>query len=233
MTQAERTVYAVGDIHGRADLLADLEKKILADWGEHGGKNSFLVFLGDYIDRGPRSRDVIQRLITGFPLPARYLRGNHDQMLLDFMRDPDIGEDWRRLGGIETLASYGVDIAEISLGRGFERAASELKSRMPEAHISFFEGLEMSITTERYFFCHAGVRPGVRLNAQNDQDLLWIRQPFLGSEADFGKVVVHGHTPVEEPEILPNRINVDTGAYLTGKLTCLILNGTVPRFVMT
>lgn len=229
--QADRTLYAVGDIHGRADLLSVLETKIIADWEHRGGKESLVIFLGDYVDRGPRSFDVIERLIRGFPIPSAHLRGNHEQVLLDFLGEPELGEMWRLNGGIATLASYGVDIRDVSLGRGFERAAAELRSRMPSEHLNFLEGLEMSRTIGRYFFCHAGVRPGVALAAQTEDDLMWIREPFLGSQADFGKIVVHGHTPIAAPEVLPNRINIDTGAFFTGRLTCLVADGEAIRFI--
>lgn len=231
--KTDRTLYAVGDIHGRADLLARLEKRIVADWQARGAGGGLLIFLGDYIDRGAQSREVIERLISGFPLPAAHLRGNHEQTLLDFLDDPDVGEMWRRNGGMETLASYGVPVGEVSVGRGFERAARELRARMPTAHLDFLNGLETSLQVGRYFFCHAGVRPGVPLDAQAADDLMWIREPFIMSREDFGKVVVHGHTPVETPELLPNRINIDTGAFLTGKLTCLVIDGEETRFITT
>jgi len=231
--QADRTLYAVGDIHGRADLLAALEKLIIADWRHGGGKDGLLIFLGDYVDRGPQSSEVIERLIKGFPVPSAHLRGNHEQVLLDFLDDPGLGEMWRRNGGMETLASYGVDIGEVSLGRGFARAARDLRARLPAAHLSFLNGLKLSLTIGRYFFCHAGVRPGVPLAAQTADDLMWIREPFIASRADFGKIVVHGHTSVETPELLPNRINIDTSAFLTGKLTCLVINGDATRFITT
>jgi serine/threonine protein phosphatase 1 len=231
--ETDRTLYAVGDIHGRADLLAAIEKPIVADWRHRGGGDALLIFLGDYVDRGPQSAAVIERLIEGFALPSVHLRGNHEQMLLDFLDDPGLGEMWRRNGGMETLASYGVDIGEVSVGRGFERAARDLKSRIPAAHLSFLNGLKPSLTVGGYFFCHAGVRPGVPLEAQTADDLMWIREPFIVSRADFGKIVVHGHTPVETPELLPNRINIDTGAFLTGKLTCLAIDGAETSFIST
>jgi serine/threonine protein phosphatase 1 len=231
--ETDRTLYAVGDIHGRADLLAALEKLIVADLRHRGGKDALLIFLGDYVDRGPRSSAVIERLVQGFALPSAHLRGNHEQILLDFLDDPELGDLWRRNGGMETLASYGVDVGEIALGRGFARTARDLRSRIPAAHLSFLNGLKLSLTVGRYFFCHAGVRPGVPLEAQAADDLMWIREPFILSRADFGKIVVHGHTPVETPELLPNRINIDTGAFLTGKLTCLAIDGAATRFLST
>lgn len=230
---ADRAFYAVGDIHGRADLLAELERKILADWEHQGRPDGLLIFLGDYVDRGPQTAQVIERLIQGFPLPSAHLRGNHEQALLDFLDDPETGEMWRRNGGGATLSSYGVDIGKFSLGCGFEHAARDLKALMPAAHLSFLEGLKLSFETGRYFFCHAGVRPGVPMEAQTADDLMWIREPFHSSRADFGKIVVHGHTPVETPEVLPNRINIDTGAVFSGKLTCLAANGAETRFITT
>jgi len=231
--EADRTLYAVGDIHGRADLLAALEKLIVGDWEHRGRKDSLLIFLGDYVDRGPQSFQVIERLIAGFPMPSVHLRGNHEQVLLDFLDDPELGDLWRRNGGMETMASYGVDISEVAVGRGFERASRDLRACLPAAHLDFLNGLKTSLTIGRYFFCHAGVRPGVPLDAQVAEDLMWIREPFIVSQADFGKIVVHGHTPVEMPELLPNRIDIDTGAYLTGKLTCLVIDGAATKFLST
>ncbi|MDP2618557.1 MAG: metallophosphoesterase family protein [Hyphomicrobiales bacterium] len=231
--QADRILYAVGDIHGCADLLAELEHKIVADWEHQGRKESLLIFLGDYVDRGPQSAKVIERLIEGFPPPSVHLRGNHEQILLDFLDDPGLGDLWRRNGGMETLASYGVDIDAIYNGGGFERAARDLKACLPAAHLSFLNGLKMWFQAGRYFFCHAGVRPGVPLEAQTADDLLWIREPFHSSHTDFGKIVVHGHTPVETADVRPNRINIDTGAVFSGKLTCLVMNGAATRFITT
>jgi len=184
------------------------------------------ITLGDYIDRGPDSRQVVERLANN-PFPTRFvaLKGNHEAILEKFLVDPSIGEVWRRVGGLETLHSYGIDVGPMMQGRGYEAAATALRSALSPTHSDFFSSLETSLTLERYFLCHAGVRPNVPLAQQNEEDLLWIRDEFLLSETDFGKVVVHGHTPTEKPEICSNRINIDTGAYLSGRLTCAVLEG--------
>jgi serine/threonine protein phosphatase 1 len=132
---------------------------------------------------------------------------------------------------LETLHSYGVDVAPLMRGRNYEAAAEALRSAVPQAHFDFFASLNTALIVGRYFLCHAGIRPGVPLQQQREEDLLWIRERFLDSNADFGKVVVHGHTPVEEPEILPNRINIDTGAFMTGRLTCVVLEEGRIRFL--
>jgi serine/threonine protein phosphatase 1 len=224
-------IYAIGDIHGRLDLLDQMIDRIRSDMDEHGG-SGLTVTLGDYIDRGPNSRGVIERLAhRPFSTPYVALKGNHETFLDMFLRDPTSGPDWRRLGGLETLNSYGVPVAPLMVGRGYEAAAEQLKSLVPAEHSNFLASLKTSLDVGHYFLCHAGIRPGVPFENQSEQDLLWIRDEFLTSQVDYGKIVVHGHTPVEEPEILPNRINVDTGAFATGQLTCAVLEGKKHRFL--
>lgn len=188
--------------------------------------------LGDYIDRGPHSRGVLERLAEN-PFPGDYvaLKGNHEALLEAFLADPAIGVQWRTLGGLETLHSFGVRVAPLMVGRNFAEAAEELRAALTPRHSTFLAALRTSLSVGRYFLCHAGVRPGVPLERQRAEDLLWIRDAFLSSKADFGKVVVHGHTPTEEPEVLPNRINIDTGAFTTGRLTCVVLEGEEHRFI--
>jgi serine/threonine protein phosphatase 1 len=152
------------------------------------------------------------------------LRGNHEEMLLRFLDDPAVGEDWLQWGGLETLHSYGVDVERLQRTRDYAAAAAALGERLPDPHRALLGRLALQYRDGPYFFCHAGVRPGVPLDAQRADDLLWIREPFLSSGADLGAIVVHGHTPVMEPEIRANRINVDTGAYLTGRLTCVVID---------
>jgi serine/threonine protein phosphatase 1 len=190
------------------------------------------VTLGDYIDRGPNSRGVLECLVHN-PFPTQYvpLKGNHEELLEGFLEDPSIGSRWRRLGGLETLHSYGVPVSPLMLGKGYEEAAELLRSAIPEEHLQFVSSLKSSASSRCFFLCHAGVRPGIPLERQSAEDLLWIRDEFLTSKMDFGKRVVHGHTPVDWPEVLPNRINIDTGAYATGRLTCLILEGEQHRFL--
>lgn len=203
------------------------------DLAQHPTPTALTVTVGDYVDRGPDSRGVIERL-TGHPFPTRLvaLRGNHESIFEEFLRDPSIANYWRGLGGLETLHSYGVDVAPLMRGRGHEEAAAALRAALPQSHVTFLASLALTHTAGRYFFCHAGVRPGVPLARQSEEDLLWIRDEFLDSPADFGKVVVHGHTPREAPELRPNRINVDTGAFMSGLLSCAVLEDEGVRFLV-
>jgi serine/threonine protein phosphatase 1 len=196
--------YAIGDIHGCYGKLRNLLDHCMA----HCGARDFrLVFLGDYVDRGEQSREVVELLIeTQAQAPDRIvcLKGNHEDMLLTAARGGD-AETWLYNGGDATLASYDVD-----------RAAD-----IPSAHLQWFEALALAITDEQRFFVHAGVRPGVPLQQQSKNDLLWIREPFLSDPRDHGLYVVHGHTPSRSraPELRHNRLNLDTGAYFGGPLT--------------
>jgi serine/threonine protein phosphatase 1 len=227
-------IYAIGDIHGRSDLLDRMVDQISRDLEAHPVRNALTVMLGDYVDRGPHSRGVIERLIRNpFPTAFVALKGNHESLFVDFMKDPSVADDWRRLGGLETLHSYGIPVASLMMGKHYEKAAETLRAEIPPAHLEFLRSLRTSLLVGKYFLCHAGVRPGVPLDRQNEEDLLWIRDEFLASRADFGKIVVHGHTPTESPQVLPNRINVDTGAFMTGRLTCAVLDEGRPRFLST
>jgi serine/threonine protein phosphatase 1 len=226
-------VYVIGDVHGRGDLLGACRDAIMADIAADPIAHVLTITLGDYIDRGPDSSGVIDILVH-WPAHANLvaLRGNHEQMLLDFLRNPASLQTWRRLGGLETLQSYGVPIDDVMHDQGFGAAHALLRSLLPPAHYAFLRRTGFSLSLGDYFFCHAGVRPGVHLEAQSPMDLLSIRYEFLGATGDFGKVVVHGHTPVAEPELRPNRINIDTGAYATGRLTCLVLEADHARFLV-
>ena len=227
---ASERIYAIGDIHGRLDLLERAIAAIQRDVKENGPA-ALTVTLGDYIDRGPQSCGVLERLIES-PFPTSYvaLKGNHETLLEAFLADPATGPYWRQQGGLETLQSYGIHVGGL-MGVGFATARDQLRAALPAAHVQFLSSLKTSFTRGRYFFCHAGVRPGVPLERQRDEDLLWIRNEFLGSSMDFGKIIVHGHTPVPEPEVLPNRIGIDTGAFATGRLTCVALSDGAPRFL--
>lgn len=227
-------VYAIGDVHGRSDLLQRMAELIRDDLLARPGADPTVVLLGDYLDRGPDSRGVIEGLaVPGlFEAPVRALRGNHEEMLLTFLSGPEIGSMWRRNGAVETLYSYGVDVRDFKLARNLAETAEELRYRLPASHLAFLESAPLSCAIGDYFFCHAGVRPGVALEEQRARDLLWIRDDFLGSSQTFPKIVVHGHTPVGEAEIHPNRINVDTGAYISNRLSCLVLEGEQRRFLV-
>jgi serine/threonine protein phosphatase 1 len=226
-------IYAIGDIHGRADLLDRLIAEITRDLSAHPADDALTVTVGDYVDRGPDSRGVIDRLICN-PFPTRFigLKGNHELILESFLRDPSSADYWRRLGGLETLHSYGVDVGPLMRGQGHAAAAEAFRAALPQSHVEFLASLRLSLSIGRYFLCHAGVRPGVPLERQQEDDLLWIRDEFLYSKVDFGKIVVHGHTPVEEPDLQPNRVNVDTGAFMTNRLTCAVLEEKGVRFLV-
>jgi serine/threonine protein phosphatase 1 len=224
-------LYAIGDIHGRLDLLERAVAAIKRDVDVHGS-NALTVTLGDYVDRGPQSRDVIDRLLANpFPTPHVALKGNHEQLVESFLGGADVGQHWCRYGGLETLQSYGVPVGGVVTGRRYDEAAERLRDAMPNEHIKFLQSLKTSYSHGGYFLCHAGVRPVVALDRQSEDDLLWIRDEFLSSTLDFGKIIVHGHTPVAAPEVLANRINIDTGAFATGRLTCIALENGRHRFL--
>ncbi len=230
-------VYAIGDIHGRVDLLEALHREIVADAEQlTPGTDKLALYVGDYVDRGLESRQVLD-LLLGQPLPdfhPVYLLGNHDAWLLSFLLDAKIGSTWLRYGGDATLHSYGVRLRRPTEDPQFyQDLQAELRERLPRRHIEFLEELELSYETGDYLFVHAGVRPSVPLDRQIADDLLWIREPFLSSRRDLGKVVVHGHTVEAEPSVRANRIGIDTGACWTGRLTCLVLEEGRYRFLNT
>lgn len=227
-------VYAIGDIHGRVDLLDALHAAIVDDAAQHNALQQIIVYLGDYVDRGMESKATLERLLAGPPQGFRaiHLKGNHEQAVLDFLKDAEFGMVWRNFGGLETLHSYGIaDAASLGTVADFRGAQKTFAAALPDAHLRFLQELRLSVSFGDYFFVHAGIHPDVRLERQREQDLLWIREPFLSSTADFGKIVVHGHTPEPEPVIRSNRIGVDTGAYMTGVLTALVLKGDTRDFI--
>jgi len=227
-----RLVYAVGDIHGRLDVLKPLVADILQDLGASGPESAarpLLVFLGDYVDRGPASAAVID-LILGLAktpgLEVCALKGNHEEAMLTFLEEPGFGPTWLEHGGGATLASYGVaPPMSRNEPQAWIDARQALADAMPEAHLDFLKALELIRTEGDYAFVHAGVRPGAPLDQQTERDLLWIRYEFLDAPGPFEKVIVHGHTPTEEPQIFRHRLGVDTGAYATGVLTAVRLQG--------
>lgn len=229
-------VFAVGDIHGRADLLSQILRAIRVDANAASGRTT-VVFLGDYIDRGPDSREVIDLLLAAARdrrFTWRFLRGNHDESVRDFLHDPMVGEAWVMNGGGETLRSYGVEPPRPGAPRdAWIAAASALVSAMPSQHLKFFRSLEPWCELGDYLFVHAGLRPGVPLEAQKDKDLMWIREPFLSDQRPLPKVVVHGHTPYREVFADRRRIGIDTGAFFTGVLTALRLEGSTGSLVQT
>lgn len=223
---AHTRVYAVGDIHGRVDLLDSLLTRIDADIATSPIEHPIHVFLGDYIDRGPDSRAVIDRLIDRkLSHEMICLKGNHEALLLEFLENPEIFINWRRWGGSETLMSYGLAPSGLIGTEQRKYLADALLQAFPKKHRDFFSSLITKYVCGDYFFVHAGVRPGISLLAQAEDDLLWIREDFLFANDDFGKIIVHGHEPVRTPDVRPNRIGIDTGAYITGNLTCLVIEG--------
>ena len=231
-----RRVYVIGDIHGRSDLLDSVVKGIQRDLDSAGEseKDCLTVTLGDYLDRGPDSRGVLDRLSRN-PFPTRYiaLKGNHEELFEGFLRDTSAWHHWWQLGGLQTLNSYGIAVTPLMMKSDLEAVAVALRAAVPLRHQQFLSSLQPSLELDRYFLCHAGIRPGIPFDQQSQNDLLWIREEFLSSTMSFGKIVIHGHTPVRQPEILWNRINIDTAAFATGRLTCLVLEGPRYRFLTT
>lgn len=226
-------IYAVGDIHGCLAQLDRLTASIVAD-AKTAKATCHLIYLGDYIDRGPESSGVVDRLLAPLPgFQVQYLRGNHDQSLLDFLKDPSIYSMWKQFGAQETLVSYGVMPPRFDNPAAWAQARDALERALPSSHLEFFQSLKLSAEIGPYFFTHAGVRPGIPLAQQVPEDLLWIRDEFLMSGGDFGRIVVHGHTPTPMPVRKRNRIGVDTGCYATGKLTAAVLEGVECRFLQT
>ncbi|MBB6486304.1 metallophosphoesterase [Rhizobium lusitanum] len=234
-------IYAIGDIHGHLDHLLAMQVAIDADRALHPIARAVIVYLGDLIDRGPHSRSVIERVAAQQNEADERtcvvcLSGNHDAWLNEFLTDATILPLWGRKGGLETLASYGFSPEEVLRGMANPAAAEVVRlaliARMPQQHRDFIAGLPLSYQLGGYFFAHAGVNPDRSLTDQRKEDLTWIRDRFLTSTTDFGKVVVHGHTSGASVESLPNRINVDTGIYATGVLSCVVLEG-VARHLIT
>jgi serine/threonine protein phosphatase 1 len=216
----------LSDIHGCADLLERAFDRIDRDMAQHRAARAGLVFLGDYVDRGLdtcRTLDILLDRTRG--RSCVFLKGNHEEVLLGFLKDPTLLQDWRQFGGLQTLISYGLKPSLNPSGAEIYDLARAFAAALPPAHRQFLERLAPSFTCGDYFFVHAGVRPGVPLDQQAEQDLLWIRDEFLTSRRNFGKFVVHGHTPVREPDLRAHRLNIDTGAYATGRLTLLRLQG--------
>ena len=224
---AGRRVYAIGDVHGRLDLLDELLAKVEADDAARPKAQTVVVFLGDLIDRGPASAEVIERVRTYRPPGMRVvaLCGNHEEVLLRLLRgEGEIIQDWLRFGGAECARSYSLDPAALnrmSTGDAIEK----LRKAIPREHRDFLRRLTDTLSVGGYIFVHAGMRPGVAIGDQAQADRRWIREPFLAHDEDHGQVVVHGHTISPEVEHRPNRIGIDTGAYRTGVLTALGLEG--------
>jgi len=227
--QCNRPTYAIGDIHGRLDLLEPLTELIKKDIAAEGlsGERPILVFLGDYIDRGPSSRTVVDHIIglqADPGLEVKTLKGNHEQALLLFLQDAEFGRTWINHGGASTLSSYQIQPPNArSAAEDFEKARAALHEAMGPHHVKFFRDLELYLQQDDYLFVHAGIRWGVPIEKQLEQDLLWIRKDFLEVDEWMDQVIVHGHTPAERPFLGSGRIGIDTGAYATGVLTAVRL----------
>lgn len=217
-------IYAIGDVHGRLDLLTQMHALIEADRAQHADRDWRVVHLGDYVDRGPDSRGVIDFLIKAARDPRVVnLAGNHDLGFLEFLATPDRNSIFASFGGRETAESYGIE-ADFSAD-GIHRSHRELARAVPRSHSEFLGGLHFAVTFGDFFFCHAGIRPGVALDRQDPQDLVWIRGEFHRYSDLHPKVIVHGHTPCRTPELLPNRVNLDTGAFQSGVLSAIVIDG--------
>ena len=239
-------VYAIGDVHGRFDLL----KKLIVEIGDDAerlpdGTNFTLLFLGDYIDRGLQSCQVIDFLISDEleNCETVFLKGNHEEALLRFLQNPDFGEEWAVYGGAETLYSYGLQPppprtsdaqdARRQSSRAWHALWNDFSAKLPPEHLKFYQNLKYSTVIGDYVFVHAGLRPNVPMEKQNTHDMLWIRDEFLAAKEDFSHVVVHGHTPTEAPYRDNRRICVDTGAYISGQLTAVRLHQDDISFIST
>lgn len=224
-------VYAIGDIHGRRDLFEVLIEAIEADDAAAGAAKTTVVLLGDLVDRGADSAGVIA-LAREWQARrrVRILGGNHEEMFLRSFTELEMFRHFLRHGGRDTALSYGIDRAKF-IAAEFEEAQELLRSHVPPEDIAFLESFEDMVTIGDYLFVHAGIDPRIPLDAQRRQDLRWIREPFLSHPDSHGPVVVHGHTISDEPEDCGNRIGIDTGAFMSGRLTALVLEGTARRYL--
>jgi serine/threonine protein phosphatase 1 len=230
-----RRVYAIGDIHGRADLLLELLDLIDQDDARRGHLPFHLVLLGDLVDRGPQSAHVIDQamVLARSRADVRFIMGNHEEVFIRAARgDIQAARFFTRIGGVETLASYGLSSAD-QAAMNDAQLADWMVRHVPRAHVDFVDGFEDRIEFGDYLFVHAGIKPHIPLDAQNPADLRWIRAEFLEHQAPFDRMVVHGHTITDEVDEQPNRIGIDTGAYYSGRLTAIGLEGEERWFLAT
>ncbi|MBW6420399.1 serine/threonine protein phosphatase [Rhizobium sp. XQZ8] len=221
-------IYAIGDVHGCLDELKAAESRIKADI-DATSRQGLVVLLGDYVDRGPRSRHVLDYLIrpSEFGLKRLPLCGNHDDVFLRYLDQPKAYAEWLGLGGEQTLMSYGIDLHHVGTRSKSKGPQMEdlLAEAVPASHRNFLTELPISLKVGGFLFVHAGIKPGIPLEDQRDEDMMWIREPFLAEGPKLPLVVIHGHTPKPEPDRGPGRIGIDTGAYYTGKLAVLKIEG--------
>jgi serine/threonine protein phosphatase 1 len=222
-------VWTIGDIHGRLDLLRPLLGGVLEDFSRSSSTRKLLIFLGDYVDRGPDSKGVIDllcRLADAGEVESLFLRGNHEDRMAAFLEDPGIGPTWCDYGGREALRSYGVTApADRDDTDGWAAASASFNAALSDRQRAFLQDLRASVSVGDYFFAHAGARPGVALEQQSAYDMMWIRQSFLDDPRAFDKIIVHGHTPTDDIQADHRRIGLDTGAYATGVLSAVRLEG--------
>jgi serine/threonine protein phosphatase 1 len=230
-TPAETRIYAIGDIHGRADLLREILQRLDEDQWRRPIAYVTEIFLGDYVDRGPDAKGVIDLLAARMVQNHSVcLRGNHEELMERFLREPSALDPWLKLGGLQTLTSYGV-VPRLDGTERSDDVRQRFRRAFPRAHQLFLQCLKPWICCGDYLFVHAGIRPQVPFEHQTMRDLLWIREEFLDCPLQHGKYIVHGHTPVVHPDVRPNRIGIDTGAWRSGTLTCVILEGTSIQFL--
>ena len=228
-------IYAIGDMHGRLDLVDAMHGMIRVDAADAGSAHVVVVYLGDYVDRGPDSKGLVDRLLERplAPFESVYLKGNHEDLMLEFLLHGTRGAAWLNNGGDATLASYGVRPPSPYAEDEHAAARRAFIDRLPARHRAFFGALRVRHREGDYLFVHAGIRPQVPLEAQEERDLLWIREQFLDCDDEFGVCVVHGHTITGTPTIKKNRIGLDTGAYRSGTLSCAVLEGDTVRVLQT
>lgn len=219
-------VYAIGDVHGHLDLLTRMHEAIAADRARRSAEDFRIIHLGDYVDRGPDSKGVIDFLIDAGKADDRImsLAGNHDLAMLEFLAEGSPQSLFAQYGGVQTAKSYGVEL-DFTSDAAFNASHRLLREAVPPGHSDFLRSLGATASMGDFFFCHAGIRPGVPLDRQQASDLIWIRGEFHRHAGLHPKIIVHGHTPTAEPEVMANRVNIDTGAYASGVLTALVIDG--------
>lgn len=238
MTPPGTAVYVIGDIHGRCDLLEMIQRGITIDAGMRRARRKVIVYLGDYLSRGTDSRRVVESVrewhLDGCEIVT--LKGNHEDLALRYLDgELEAGRHWFDHDGLDALAHYGVAAVDRSArdDETMESLRMRFAAALPAQHLAFFRSLRVSHREGGYYFVHAGIRPGVTLEAQNEHDQMWIRGRFLGSDLDHGATVVHGHSIAPEPQVRHNRIGIDTGAYASGVLTCMVLDGSGRAFLQS
>jgi len=223
-THIGERVYVIGDIHGQYRLFDNIVRQIHADLNARPASTYRVICLGDILDRGEGAREVLDTLMElSATAPWTVLRGNHEDMLLRVVGDPDYLTEWTRYGGLETLLSFGLHVNPLTRNWNIPQIHAQLVETIGDGRLTYLNSLSHSSESGDYFFCHAGINPDMPLTKQNPNDLMWIREPFLQSDLKFEKHIVHGHTPVDKIDLRHNRMNIDTGAYISGRLTCVVL----------